>query len=102
MYDVMTGKLGVSPDRVTIAVNRYHRAGAVELADIQRQFADRPVACIPNDFRSVAESINVGIPMRSYAKRSAVTKALIQLQEQLGGRATDNGKGFFPKLRLTG
>ncbi len=102
MYDLMTGKLGVSPDRVTVAVNRYHRAGAIELADIQRQFNERPVACIPNDFRSVAESINVGIPIHTYAKRSAVTKALGQLQEQLGGRATTSGKGFFPKLRLTG
>jgi pilus assembly protein CpaE len=102
MYDLMTGKLGVSADRITIAVNRYHRAGAIELADIQRQFMDRPVACIPNDFRSVAESINVGIPIHSYSKRSAVTKALGQLQEQLGGRAKNNGKGFFPKLGLTG
>ncbi len=102
MYDLMTHKLGVSPDRITVAVNRYYRAGAIELVDIQRQFAERPVTCIPNDFRSVAESINVGIPIHSYAKRSAVTKALGQLQSQLGGRATDNGKGFFPKLRLTG
>lgn len=102
MYDLMTGKLGVSPDCITVAVNRYHRAGAIELADIQRQFSERPVVCIPNDFRSVAESINVGIPIHTYAKRSAVTKALVQLQEQLGGRATTSGKGFFPKLRLTG
>jgi len=102
LYDLITRKLGVPPDRITVAVNRYHRAAAVELVDIQRQFVDRPVACIPNDYRSVADSINVGVPMYSHAKRSAVTKALVQLQGRLGGRVAKNDKGFFPKLGLTG
>jgi len=102
MYDLITRKLGVPPDRITVAVNRYHRAAAVELVDIQRQFADQPVACIPNDYRSVADSINVGEPMYRYAKRSAVTKGLVQLQERLGGRVVNSDKGFFPRLRLTG
>jgi len=102
MYDLMTRNLGVAPNRITVAVNRYHRAAAIELADIQRQFADRPVACVPNDYRAVAESINVGVPIYTYAKRSAVTKSLIQLQQQLGGTVTSSAKGFFPKMRLTG
>lgn len=102
MYDLMTRKLGVPSNRITVVVNRYHRSAAVELADIQRQFAEQPVACIPNDYRAVAESINVGVPMYSYAKRSAVTKSLIQLQEQLGGSMATSEKSFFPKIRLTG
>ncbi len=102
MCDLMTRKLGVPPNRITVVVNRYHRSAAIELADIQRQFSNQPVACIPNDYRAVAESINVGVPIYSYAKRSAVTKSLIQLQEQLGGSTASSEKGFFPKIRLTG
>jgi pilus assembly protein CpaE len=102
MYDLMTHKLGVPANRITVAVNRYHRSAVIELGDIQRQFANQSVVCIPNDYRAVAESINVGVPIYSYAKRSSVTKSLIQLQQQLGGTATSSSKSFFPKIRLTG
>lgn len=102
MYDLMTRNLGVRADRITIAVNRYQRSAAVELADIQKYFGDRTVVCIPNDYRSVTESINIGVPIYRHARRSAVTKALIQLEKQLGGRAAGTDRGFFPKLRRTG
>ena len=102
MYELMTRNLGIRSDRITIVVNRYLRSAAVALSDIQEFFVDQNITCVPNDYRSVTESINIGVPMYRHARRSTVTKALIQLEKQLGGRAERAGKGLLPKLRLTG
>jgi len=102
MYDLMTRNFGVRANRITIVVNRYQRGAAVELADIQEFFRDRKLICIPNDYRNVTESIDIGVPMYRHARRSAVTKALMQLEKQLHGRAGSTDKGFLPKLLRTG
>lgn len=101
-YDLLVRHLAIPPERITIIVNRYRRAAAVELSDIQQYFGDRKVTCIPNDYRSVTESIDIGVPIYRHARRSPVTKALIQLENQLGGRATGGDKSFLPRLLRTG
>jgi pilus assembly protein CpaE len=102
MYDLMTRSLGILPDRIKIVVNRYQRSAAVELADIQSHFPDQSVTCIPNDHRAVSESIDTGIPIFRSARRSAVTKALTELERQLGGRIAQPEKSFFQSFRRTG
>src|SRR5690606_31397740 len=102
MYDFLTRTLAVPSDRISIAVNRYHKAASIELGDIENAFPGRPLTCLPNDYRAVAESINMGIPVYQYARRSPVTKALLKLEKELGGRAAEAGKGFLTSLRRTG
>jgi pilus assembly protein CpaE len=102
MYDVLTRNLAIHGERISIVVNRYHRAASVELGDIEQSFGDKTLICIPNDFRAVTESINIGVPIYQYARRSSVTKALMRLEKQLGGKAADVAKSFFPMLRGIG
>jgi hypothetical protein len=40
---------------------------------------------VPNQYRDVSESINVGVPMMEQHRSSAVTKALMQIEARLGG-----------------
>lgn len=100
MHEILTRNLAVPADRITVAVNRYRRTAAVELSHVQEHFEDVPLICIPNDYRSVTESIDFGVPMYAQARRSAVTKALIQLQKQLSGKA-DTDRGFLPRFLRT-
>jgi len=102
MHDLLTRLLGVTPDRITIVVNRYRRAASVELSDIQQRFAGQNVFCIPNDFKAVTDSTDLGVPIYHYARRSPVTKALMQLESELAGRATKIEKGLLPRLLRTG
>jgi pilus assembly protein CpaE len=102
LHDLLTRYLSIPPERIGIAVNRYHKAASVELADIERAFDGPPMVCIPNDYRAVTESINMGIPIFEYARRSSVTKALLQLEKQLGGTALDSSKGLITRLRRIG
>lgn len=101
MYELLTRELAIPAERVTVAVNRYRRAAEIELPDIQRYFAEGSVVCVANDYRSVTDSINMGVPIYEYARRSPVTSSLIELEQRLGGRADDRSISFFPKLRRT-
>jgi pilus assembly protein CpaE len=40
---------------------------------------------IPNQYRDVSASINVGVPMLDHQRGSPVTKALMQIEARLGG-----------------
>jgi pilus assembly protein CpaE len=102
MYEFLARSLAVPPNRIVGVVNRYHKAAAVELADIEHALGISQLICVPNDFRAVAESINVGVPMRQHAKRSPVTRALISIAKRLDGRETAVSKRLIPLLRKTG
>ena len=85
---ILLRELAVPEDHITVVVNRYDKSGPVELGDICRSLGveKKDVVLVPNHYRNVAESMNVGIPMLDHARGSAVTKALIALEAQLGGR----------------
>jgi pilus assembly protein CpaE len=102
MYELMTRNLAIPREHISIVVNRYHKAASVELADIEQSFAGAAAICLPNDYRAVTESINMGVPIYEYARRSPVTKALLRLEQELGGRAAAATKSFFPMLGRTG
>ncbi len=68
-------------------MNRYVKGGEIELADIEKALPESPVVTIPNHFKAVSESINLGVPMYEHARRSPVTKALLELQRRAVGRA---------------
>jgi MinD-like ATPase involved in chromosome partitioning or flagellar assembly len=45
---------------------------------------------LPNQYRDVSESINVGVPMLDHRRGSPVTKALMQLEARLAGGSRDD------------
>jgi pilus assembly protein CpaE len=88
------GHHGVHNDQVLVVVNRFEKNSPISLDDVKRATNGIDVISIPSDFKTVAESINVGVPMYEHAKGSAVTKGLEALAAKLGGRQikkTSNG-----------
>jgi pilus assembly protein CpaE len=102
MHDVLTRCLAIPSDRVRIVVNRYRKNGAVELGDIRQALHNKEPLCIPNDFGAVTESVDMGVPIYESARRSATTKALMRLEQELGGRSGTAEKGFLPRILRTG
>lgn len=86
---ILLRQLGLPEAKLDIVVNRYDKNLQVELADIKRALGcdDRELMLVPNQYRNVAESINVGVPMMDHARGSTVTKALIQIEARLVGAA---------------
>jgi pilus assembly protein CpaE len=102
MNDILTRELAIPADHITVAVNRYVKSASVEISDIQSSLNDKVPVRIPNDFKVVTESVNMGIPLREHARRAAITKALMRLEEGLGGRSAGQPKGFMTRLRGAG
>jgi pilus assembly protein CpaE len=97
---LLTCELAVPAERITAVVNRYEKSMPVELNDIcQRLNVTRSeLVLVPNHYRSVAESINVGVPMLDHARSSTVTKALLALEAKLGGETADKEpSGIFSR-----
>ena len=85
MLRVVTASLGVPRERVLLVVNRYNEKDAVQLRDIQETVSPPSIALLPNDFRAVSESLNVGVPVMEFDKNAAITEALQQLATTLEG-----------------
>lgn len=97
---LLTRELGVSSDRILTVVNRYEKSLPVELGDICHSLGvtREELTLIPNHYRSVTESINVGVPMVEHARSSLVTKSLVALETRLGGQyAGDEPSGIFSR-----
>jgi pilus assembly protein CpaE len=92
LRNILVRELGLPQERLMVVVNRYDKNLPVELPDIKRALGaeDREPMLVPNHYRNVAESINVGIPMMDHARGSAVTKALMAMQSRLGGEHDDD------------
>jgi len=88
---------GVRKERVLVVVNRCEKNAAIGLDDIKRALHGAEVVVVPSDYKLVAESINLGVPMYEHARTSAVTKALVALETELGGSSAKTEKGFIGK-----
>jgi pilus assembly protein CpaE len=100
---ILTSQLAVSDDRVMIVVNRYDKSNPVELDDICKSLGveKEAVLLVPNHYRDVAESVNMGIPMLEHARNSAVTAGIIALANRISGRTSSARTGLFSKAVST-
>ena len=94
LRQILLTEMAVPEDRITIVVNRYDKKAPVELSDICRALSTEKSALVlvPNDYRDVAESMNVGVPMYDHSRGSAVTKALMNFEGRLTGVSQNETK----------
>lgn len=85
LIDVIQSDLGIGRERLIVAVNRYRKDSTIELSDIERTLKTENTLLIPNHYKSVAECIDAGIPIYTYAKSSPVTKAIVDAVKSFGG-----------------
>jgi pilus assembly protein CpaE len=88
---------GVRRERVLVVVNRFEKSSSIGIDDVKRALRTEAVVAIPSDFKTVAESINLGLPIYEHARGSAVTKALMALETRLGGGSAKRSSGLLGK-----
>jgi pilus assembly protein CpaE len=100
LRNLILSELSVPANRITVIINRYDKNSAVELGDISRSMGidKKDFILIPNSYKSVAESINIGIPMLEHSPNSQVTKAIIAASHQLEGRELDTHTGVVSRV----
>jgi pilus assembly protein CpaE len=91
LQQLLRDQLGVPADGITVVVNRYSKGGEIQLGDIENALPGSEAITIPNQFKVVSESINLGVPMYEHSKQSAVTRALVELQEKVFDRSSHKG-----------
>jgi pilus assembly protein CpaE len=97
---ILVRELGLPEEKMVVVVNRYDKNLPVELQDIKRALAceSQELMLVPNHYRNVAESIDVGVPMLDHARGSSVTKALMQIEARLMGPGDE---GLAPRNVLS-
>jgi pilus assembly protein CpaE len=88
---------GLHNEQMLIVINRFEKGSAISIDDVQRAARGIEVVTLPSDFKTVAESINLGVPIYEHARGSAVTKGLVNLCTTLGGRQAQPSGGLFGK-----
>jgi pilus assembly protein CpaE len=100
LQQLLRDELGVFEDRLQFVVNRFQKNAEISLDDMKKALGFDDVVTVPNDFKNVSESINLGVPMYDHARQSAVTKALVALQSRVVGY-TDGGAAATNPGKLT-
>jgi pilus assembly protein CpaE len=85
LRQLLRDQLGVPVDRLVVVVNRYSKSSEIQLDDIEKALPGSEILTVPNHFKIVSESINLGIPMYEHARQSTITRALISLQSRIIG-----------------
>ena len=98
---IMREDMGIPAERIQVVVNRYDKAAAVNLKDIDEALHCAEPIRLPNDYGVVNESQNAGVPLGLFAPKAAITQSIRQLsQELVGASAAAPGllKRTFGKL----
>jgi len=97
-------ELGIIDDQIVVVLNRMQKNSQVSIKDIQDALNPKHLVTIANDYPHALESLNKGEPLYNIARRSAVTKSLLTLQEQLIQGFPDQERGLISRVfsRLTG
>ncbi len=75
----------VDPGRILTVVNRHDRRSSISLEHVRSALACSEPMLVPNDYRTVEDSVATGQPLLAQARGAAVTKAVGALAERLGG-----------------
>lgn len=91
--------LEYSQDKVKLLVNRYESGGEIRLDDVERTLNMKIFKTLPNSFKSVAASVNQGIPISKLAQGDPVTKGLMELGHQLATEGEADGSWWSSLLK---
>jgi pilus assembly protein CpaE len=83
LISILRQEIHIGSPRITLVINRYDKRNAVGLPDIRDALPDQDIVTLPNDFRQVTQSINIGSPLPELAARAQVTRQLEKLSRRL-------------------
>lgn len=84
LVSILGSELHVVDSQITVVVNRCSRGNPVSLEDIREALPNLRVVSLPNDFRRVSESVNMGSPLLDSASGATITRELEKMARSLG------------------
>ena len=74
-------------DKIRLLVNRYEKGGDITIEDVERTLGMSVYRTIPNSYRNVASSVNLGVPILKVSAHDPVTECLQAIAADLGSKA---------------
>lgn len=82
---------------LTVVINRFHKKASVGIRDIEQALRTEFHVRIPNDYKRVCQTEDLGVPLYTHAASAPITKALRNLARNLSGAAPAR-KGLFKRM----
>ncbi|MGD2112678.1 MAG: AAA family ATPase [Gammaproteobacteria bacterium] len=98
LRNILRDELGVTDQRMVLAVNRYDAKSAVTLADIRNNLEGPALVLIPNDFKRVSENVNLGIPLLEQSRSAPISKAINNLMREICGNQHIPRQGLLTRV----
>lgn len=104
LLGILRNELAILDEQIVIIVNRYDKSSPIRIKDIQESLHIKNLVTVPNDYKVVLDSLNKGEPIDTVARRSAIAKALNDIQDRLIRDEINVPKGMISNLfsRLRG
>lgn len=83
LLHVLDSSLAVPSTSVTVVINRFTEHNHLSRQDIVEAVSPPRSFVLPNDYKSVSEAQNIGVPLHELDKNAPITRALMELLEQL-------------------
>jgi pilus assembly protein CpaE len=90
--------LGYPIDNTRLIVNRYEKGGKLRLQDLQSALGAEILQTIPNDYATVTDSVNQGVPVLRLSRAAPVSRSMAELVEAVTSRRVPENKGLFDRL----
>ncbi|MDA8224380.1 MAG: AAA family ATPase [Betaproteobacteria bacterium] len=92
-------ELDYGKQKIHLLVNRYEKGGEIDIEDVERTLGMKVFATIPNSYKNVSSSVNLGIPLLKVAPHDPVTRSLREIAETLGSKQRPSkGDGWLASL----
>lgn len=90
--------LGYPKSKINLIVNRFEKDGDITLADLESNVGASVFKTIPNSYKSVATSVNQGVPIIKLASRDPVSKSLYDLMHTIAPNPKQSSTGWLSKM----
>lgn len=98
LLGILKEELQIPDDRIQLVVNRYDKLSVVTIDDINKTLQSNSAMLIPNDYKNVMQSENIGIPLYEYAKSSNITTTLVEFTERLLGKTMKQKRNLLSRV----
>lgn len=86
LVSILRRELSVADSQITVVVNRFSKNSPVSLKDIRSALTGLRILTLPNDYKRVSQSINMGSPLFESAPGAAITHDLVKMTQTLGNQ----------------
>lgn len=84
MQQILLNVVGVPRNRLSLVINRYSERNIVRERDIRDAIDPARLLHLPNDFQTVSETLDIGIPVCARSPESEIAQALEALATEIG------------------